>query len=154
MIDALVILAGVSAGLAATAAMTLIEIYFWKRWGIAGVFEWHENQVLAYRFFRLDPNRLHFAGIFFLHFANGGLGGLALLISIAFIPQLLSIPILILGVLYGLFLWTLTLAPIHKPITGLHPWKHPLGKGPALASIGGHAVYGLVLGIILLIAVH
>jgi hypothetical protein len=38
------------------------------------------------------------------------------------------------------------LAPIHKPITGLHPWNRPLGKGPALASLGGHALYGLMLG--------
>src|SRR3712207_6919415 len=31
-----------------------------------------------------------------------------------------------------------TLVPIHKPITGLHPWNHPLGHWPAIASLIGH----------------
>ena len=95
--------------------------------------------------------RLNFPGIFLLHFINGGLGGVGLLLAIEFIPQLNAIPILLLGVFYGLLLWILTLPPIHKPITGLHPWNHPLGKSPALASLGGHALYGLVLGNIFLI---
>ena len=114
------------AGLAATTAMTLIESPFWKRWKLIGVLEWHENQVLISKFCRLDVNELNFPGIFLLHFVNGGLGGLGLLLAIEFIPQLISIPILILGILYGFFLWILTLAPIHKPITGIHPWNHPL----------------------------
>ena len=52
------------------------------------------------------------------------------------------------GTLYGFVLWLLTLVPIHKPITGLSPWNHPLGHLPALASLGGHIVYGIVLGAI------
>lgn len=54
----------------------------------------------------------------------------------------------LLGVLYGSILWLLTLAPIHKPITGLSPWNHPLGHSPALASFAGHLVYGIVLAAI------
>jgi hypothetical protein len=145
---------GLAASLAATTAMTLVEIPFWKKWGIKGVLEWHENQVLVSKLFGVDQSRLDFPGIFLLHFANGSMGGLALLFAIEFVPQLLSIPVMILALLYGLFLWVLTLAPIHKPITGLHPWNHPLGKGPALVSLGGHAIYGLVLGTIFLLAIY
>jgi hypothetical protein len=38
------------------------------------------------------------------------------------------------------------LIPIHKPITRLSPFNHPLGHVPAFASLGGHIVYGVVLG--------
>jgi hypothetical protein len=50
------------------------------------------------------------------------------------------------GIPDGIFLWLLTLVPIHKPITGFSPWNHPFGRLPALASLGGHVVYGIVLG--------
>jgi hypothetical protein len=135
------------AGIIATAAMTLVELVFWRKWKLIGVLEWHENQILISKFFRLDVKKLNFPGIFFLHFLNGGLGGVGLAIAILLIPLHLNmISIYPLGLLYALFLWLLTLAPIHKPITGLDPFNHPLGRGPALASIGGHLLYGLVLG--------
>jgi hypothetical protein len=38
---------------------------------------------------------------------------------------------------------------IHKPITGLSPWRHPLGKWPVMASLEGHIVYGFILGFII-----
>ena len=67
---------GLLAGAASTAIMTLTEIPSWKRWGLHGVFEWHENQVLYSKFFKPDKSQINFPGIFFLHFVNGGLGGL------------------------------------------------------------------------------
>ncbi len=146
------ILFGFIAGIAATTAMTLAELIFWKKWKLAGILEWHENQVLVSKFLKLDVKKLNFPGIFFLHFLNGGLGGVGLVIVVILVPQISLIPIIPLAVLYGFFLWVVTLAPIHKPITGLHPWNHPLGRGPALASLGGHALYGLILGIALTIA--
>jgi hypothetical protein len=53
--------------------------------------------------------------------------------------------------MYGFILWIITLVPIHKPITGLSPWNHPLGHMPALASLGGHILYGLTLGYIIFV---
>ncbi|HEY0579479.1 MAG TPA: hypothetical protein VGC75_02120, partial [Candidatus Nitrosocosmicus sp.] len=53
---------------------------------------------------------------------------------------------IIFGIAYGILLWTLTLLPIHKPITGLSIWNHPLGKGPTIISICGHLLYGGILG--------
>src|ERR687897_618572 len=66
--------------------MTLTEIPSWKRWGLHGVFEWHENQVLSNRLLRHLSNysgrkekktTIHFKGIFSLHFLNGTLAGIA-----------------------------------------------------------------------------
>ena len=53
-----------------------------------------------------------------------------------------------LGLVYGLLVWIVTLAPIHKPITGLSIIHHPLGYFPTLISIGGHVLYGLTLGLV------
>jgi ribose/xylose/arabinose/galactoside ABC-type transport system permease subunit len=139
------------AGIVSTAMMTLTEIPSWKRWGLHGVFEWHENQaIITYVFHLSDNKKIHFREIFFLHFLNGILAGIAFpfIISLLdFSAIVISLPLL--GILYGFILWILTLIPIHKPITGFSPWNHPLGHRPALVSLGGHIVYGFVLGLII-----
>jgi hypothetical protein len=144
-IDLSTILSSLFAGFVSTGVMTILEIPFWKRWGLTGILEWHENQILTCKFFRLASHNLHFWGIFLLHFLNGSLGGMGLLLAFILIPTLKEIPLLPLGVLYGFFLWILTLVPIHKPITGINPWNHPLGKGPAVVSLVGHTIYGITL---------
>ena len=42
-----IILSGLISGIVATAVMTVTEIPSWRKWGLLGVFEWHENQVLS-----------------------------------------------------------------------------------------------------------
>jgi hypothetical protein len=142
--------------------MTLTEIPSWRRWGLYGVFEWHENQILSNRLlgsfsYRVckDENKttIHFKGIFFLHFINGSLAGIAFPYLVYFVLAPLGVPdiaqVYLPGILYGSILWFITLAPIHKPITGLSLWNNPLGHLPALASFGGHLVYGIVLAAII-----
>jgi hypothetical protein len=145
------LLIGLLGGIVSTVLMTLTEIPSWKRWGLHGVFEWHENQVITKRLFRLpnDNNKIHFKGVFFFHFLNGTLAGIAFPFIVgSFFTTLVnsSTALLLLGLLYGFVLWIITLIPIHKPITGLSPFNHPLGRMPAFASLGGHIVYGVVLG--------
>jgi hypothetical protein len=130
--------------------MTILEIPFWKRWGLTGILEWHENQILSIKFFRLSPSNIHFAGIFFLHFLNGSLGGVGILLGMVLLPFLTEIHPLILGPLYGLLLWVLTLLTIHKQLTGINPFKHPLGYGPVTVSFAGHMIYGLSLAWLIL----
>jgi hypothetical protein len=151
------LLIGLLGGIVSTVIMTLTEIPSWKRWGLPGVFEWHENQVITRRLFKLsnDNNNINFKGVFFFHFLNGTLAGIAFPFIIAsFFTTLVisSTSLLLLGLLYGFALWIITLVPVHKPITGLSPFNHPLGHMPALASIGGHIVYGLVLGFMMIFA--
>jgi hypothetical protein len=145
---------GAIGGLLGTLVMSAIEIIPWRKWGLSGVFEWHENQILIAKFLRLenddDDNRLHYLGIFGLHFINGLLGGMGFYFAITFIDYLAILPLPLLGILYSFFLWVVTLVPIHKPITGLHPWNHPLGHWPAIASLAGHFAYGLVMSLLFL----
>ena len=145
------IYSGLVSGIVATAVMTMSEIPSWRKWGLWGVFEWHENQILSTRFFHIARNQLNFKYIFFLHFLNGSLAGIAFSVMLS----ILNIPItqdytLALSVLYGFTLWITTLVPIHKPITGHSLWNHKLGHLPSIASFIGHLVYGLVLGIVLM----
>ena len=145
------IYSGLVSGIIATAVMTMSEIPSWRKWGLWGVFEWHENQILSTRFFHIARNQLNFKYIFFLHFLNGSLAGIAF----SLILSILNIPItqdytLALSVLYGFILWIVTLVPIHKPITGHSLWNHKLGHLPSIASFIGHLIFGLVLGIVLM----
>jgi hypothetical protein len=66
--------------------MTLTEIPSWKKWGLHGVFEWHENEIITSRLFfsRFSNAKRNtkktgdqFRGIFFFHFLNGALAGIA-----------------------------------------------------------------------------
>ena len=144
---------GAVGGLLGTLVMSTIEIIPWRKWGLSGVFEWHENQILIAKFLRLendDDGGFHYLGIFGLHFINGLLGGMGFYFAITFIDYLAILPLPLLGILYSFFLWVVTLVPIHKPITGLHPWNHPLGHWPAIASLAGHFAYGLVLSLLFL----
>jgi hypothetical protein len=133
------------AGLVATLVMTIIEIPAWKRFGLRGVLEWHENQVLSTKFFRLAESDLHIKGIFLLHFVNGGLGGVGFALVLVIFPFAAS-SVILAGVAYGVFLWVVTLIPMHKPITGIIPWRHPDGNLPMITSLIGHLAYGVVIG--------
>jgi hypothetical protein len=146
---------GLIGGLVSTAMMTLTEILPWRKWRLYGVFEWHENQVITRKLFSNSNDKkepIHFKGIFFFHFLNGTLAGIAFpFIITSLFPSFINdiVSLLLIGILYGFIVWIVTLIPIHKPITGLSPWNHPLGRWPAVASLGGHIVYGFILGLII-----
>jgi hypothetical protein len=151
------VLTGFLSGIVATIVMTLTEIPSWKKWGLHGVFEWHENQILSRRFLNIqNRNKVHFKAVFFLHFLNGVLAGIAypFIIPLFEFLNIGSIPVYLLRISYGFVLWMLTLVPIHKPITGLSPWNHPLGHLPVIASLGGHIVYGFILVIMYITIIH
>lgn len=146
---------GLIGGLVSTAMMTLAEIPSWKKWHLQGVFEWHENQEITRKLLSISNDEMktiHIKGIFFFHFLNGTLVGIAFpFIITSLFPSFINdiVYLLLIGILYGFIVWIVTLIPIHKPITGLSPWNHPLGKWPAIASLGGHIVYGFILGLII-----
>jgi hypothetical protein len=97
---------GLLDGTASTAIMTLTEIPSWRRCGLHGVFEWHENQVITRRLFKLpnENNNIHFKGILFFHFLNGILAGIAFTFIVAFFFTgfiYSGVSLLLLGTLYG-----------------------------------------------------
>lgn len=150
MTDYYTVLVSFFGGLVSTLIMTIYEIPFWKKWGLEGILEWHENQILFTKLFKLGQNKTIFFGIFFLHFLNGGLGGLGFLLLLFLFPDFANY-LIYSGLLYGVALWVITLIPIHKPITGINPFNHPLGFGPALISLTGHLIYGATLSFFFLL---
>jgi hypothetical protein len=151
-----IIFSGLFSGIVATAIMTLSEIPSWRKWGLPGVFEWHENQLLSIRLFHIPRNKLDFKYIFFLHIINGLLAGIAYPLILSILDIFISsdyVHSLILSLVYGFVLWTVTLVPIHKPITGYPVWNHYLGHFPSIASLMGHLIYGLVLGTVIIIMI-
>ena len=78
-----------------------------------------------------------------------GWGGIGFYYLLTLIPSLITVAVFV-GIIYGLLLWVLTLLPIHKPITGIDPFKHPLGLGPAITSLTGHILYGVILSVLIL----
>jgi hypothetical protein len=143
--DVYSIFLGFVGGLFSTLLMIFVEIPSWKKWGLWGVLEWHENQVITAKVLKSPSTKIHFRGIFALHFLNGGLGGIGFLLLLWLFPAGVS-QIILSSIIYGFFLWIVTLVPIHKPITGVSLWRHPLGHLPVLTSLIGHFVYGAVLG--------
>lgn len=145
------IFSGLVSGIVATVVMTVTEIPSWRKWGLQGVFEWHENQLLSAIFFHIPREKISIKYIFFLHFLNGSLAGIAftLILSILDIPITRDY-VLVSSVVYGFMLWIVTLVPIHKPITGYSVWNHQLGHLPSIASLIGHVIYGFVLGIVIM----
>jgi uncharacterized membrane protein YagU involved in acid resistance len=149
-----IIFVGIIAGLISTAMMTIFEIPFWRLFGIQGILEWHENQILVSRVLKKIKKRerdtVCYTGILLLHIINGTAASIVFPLVNLFFTSLFSQNefrlSIIFGIAYGILLWTLTLLPIHKPITGLSIWNHPLGKGPAIISICGHLIYGITLG--------
>ncbi len=137
------VISGMEAGVASTAIMTALQTVFWKRWGLKGVLEWHENQMIWSRLRGRDPSAMSAFGIFFLHFINGSLAAAPYPVVLGAVPSLASAPFVATGVVYGILLWIFTLLPIHRQITGVSLGSHPQGRGPVYASLIGHLVYGL-----------
>ena len=141
-VDPLSLLRGLFAGLVATGPMLIVEIPLWRRFGLRGVFEWHEiHESLARRTGRQVESlgTLDIA----LHFAAGGLAGV--LFALAVSVGILTVPLPLQGLVLGLMMWLLTLL-IHGSITGVRPFRNDMGLGPATGSLVGHLVFGSVLG--------
>jgi hypothetical protein len=124
--------------------MSLMEYPIWWRWGMEGVSEWHLNQALMARLLHRPPKDLVFQGLIF-HFMHGGLAGIIFALILPILS--LRIPILETSVSYGLLLWVIAIL-IMKPITGIGFRNHPMRLLPLVVSLGGHLLYGIVLGLV------
>lgn len=139
---------GIEVGFVATLVMSIYQYPFFRRWGIMGVPEWHENAYISsWLFIHKLPGQLVYRGLIF-HLINGVIPAIFftwLMSSFGHMGPLL----MIVGIVYGVLLWIFTLAPIHHPITGVKLREHPLGWAPIYVSVMGHAIYGLTLAVML-----
>jgi len=136
------IFTGLVAGLVSTAAMSLTEYPIWRRWGMEGVSEWHLNQALMARLLHRPPQDLVLQGLI-LHFVHGGLAGIIFALILPVFSQ--RIPLVEAGIAFGLFLWVIAML-IMKPVTSVGFRNHPMRR--LLVSLGGHLLYGILLGLV------
>ena len=142
--DATFLLRGVLAGVVATFFMLPVEVLAFQRFGIRGVFEWHEVRSAVFRV-RRKPNARREL-VFALHLLAGGVAGLLFAIAISLLGP--GLHLLLMGLGFGGLLFLLTL-DVHFEITGVHPWENEMGRGPAVASAAGHLLYGAALGLLM-----
>ncbi len=135
---------GLLYGFLATIPMTLFELFPYTAFGLEGVFEWHENRSILKK---LSVNHGK-AGILFLHFLNGSIAAIPYPFILGYLNVSSTSERFLFSIAYGLVVWLATLYPIHKPLTGMDPFRHPLGKKPLLYSIAGHVIYGVGLGVV------
>jgi uncharacterized membrane protein YagU involved in acid resistance len=107
-----------------------------------GVSEWHLNQALMARLLHRPPQDLVFQGLI-LHFVHGVVAGIVFVLILPIFTQ--GIPVVEAGVAFGLLLWVIAML-IMKPVTGFR--NHPLRLSPLLVSLGGHLLYGILLGFV------
>jgi hypothetical protein len=134
---------GFAGGLAATGAMTALELVLIPRYGLEGVLEWHENQTIMGRLLHRPAAQLRNQGLL-LHFLHGGLAGIIFAYVAFVVPQLSSV---MAAILFGFLLWLIGLS-IHRWITGIDPLRHPKGSAPPLISLAAHLLYGAILGML------
>lgn len=146
-----IILYGFSIGVVATGIMSIENVFAWKIWGLKGVLEWHESQSMVNKVLsNSNQDVLRLNGLI-IHFFNGGLLAIPFTLLVTYFPVLITS--ILYSVLYALLVWFITLAPIHKFLTGDSLLNHPLGKLPIFFSIIGHILYGLTLGALLSIEI-
>ena len=138
------VLWGILAGLVATVAALPFEAYAYHRWGIRGVFEWHEVHASLFGF---QSRRAHRLGTLVGHGSAGALAGGAFALGTSWLR--LPVPLPVQGLGLGFLMWVVTLV-VHEGITAVPPLRNGMGGGPAGASLAGHLAYGAALGLLLI----
>ena len=136
------VIIGLISGIFPTIVMSIFEFPFYKIWGIKGVYELHESEMMVCKLMkRKFQNNISHMGIL-THLLNGSLLSVPFVI---FINLTNTNPSIIIGILYSVVIWLVTLLPVHKLITGESISENPYGYQPALVSIIGHFIYGIML---------
>ena len=133
---------GFIAGILPTVVMSISEYPFYKKWGIKGVYEFHESEMMFCKLTNREfKNKISSFGLL-THMINGSL----LSIPFVFYINLTNtLPTILLGIIYAIVVWIVTLLPVHKLITGESLRDNPFGYKPVLVSVFGHAIYGFIL---------
>jgi hypothetical protein len=127
----------------ATFFMSIFGFLAYIKWGLRGSLELFESQrmydILMKKIIKYELTN---HGIL-IHIINGWLLGLPFLLLVYF--DILSSELIIWGIFYGIVVWVLTLAPVHKFLTKDSIISHPLGIYPIMISLIGHITYGFVI---------
>jgi|SRR5207302_2415387 len=141
------------AGLVAAICMTIVELPFWKKWGMEGVAEWQVNSVIVSIFIRKFSNRKvsipKSVGMHLLHGAALGIVFRALLALLGTATPASSI--LTYAILYSGVLWIIS--PFLSRSLFERAGGFRMAKRGLAVSFLAHNVYGVFLGLLIPIIV-
>src|SRR2546427_9187677 len=137
------------AGLVAAICMTIVEVPFWKKWGIEGVAEWQVNSVIVSMLIRKFSNRgvsvSMSVGMHLLHGAALGIVFRVLLVLLG--TAIPASSILTYAIVYSGVLWVIS--PFLS--TGLFERAggfRMTNRGLAVSFLA-HGIYGVFLGLLI-----
>src|SRR5713101_6696520 len=107
MSPVLELLAACFAGLVAAICMTIVEIPFWKRWGMEGVAEWQVNSVIVWVLIRKFTRRRVVSSMSVaMHLFHGAALGILFLVVLDLSRTTVMLPsVLVYAIVYSSLLW-------------------------------------------------
>ena len=136
-------------GLVAAICMTIVELPFWKKWGIEGVAEWQVNSVIVTTLIRKFSNRR--VGISMsvgMHLFHGAALGIVFRVLPALLGTAVPAPsILIYAIVYSGLLWIIS--PFLSRSLFERAGGFKMTKRGLAVSFLAHNVYGVFLGLLI-----
>jgi len=144
VIDLLVsLLLAAPAGFLAAVLITVVELPFWKRWGMSGVAEWQVNQVLVSKLLKKSNARYSVAS----HLFHGTILGGVFRAILFYFPSGNEMLILTESLVFSLILWLIT--PLATKSLFENAGGIKITRIGIVSSLTSHLVYGIALGLLL-----
>ncbi len=148
------LLAASLAGLVAAICMTLVEIPFWKKWGMEGVAEWQVNSVIVWVLIRKFTRRRVVSSMSVaMHLFHGAALGFLFLVLLDLSQTAILLPlVLVYAIVYSSLLWMVSPYLTRKLFTSLGGFR--ITREGLAVSFLGHIIYGIFLGFLIVIFVE
>jgi hypothetical protein len=149
MSPVLELLAACFAGLLAAICMTLVEIPFWKKWGMEGVAEWQVNSVIVWVLIRkFTRRRVGSSMSVAMHLFHGAALGTLFLVLLDYSRTTILLPlVLVYAVVYSGLLWMVSPFLTRKLFEAAGGFR--IARKGLAVSLLAHLVYGSFLGVLI-----
>ena len=147
------LLAACLAGLVAAICMTLVEIPFWRKWGIEGVAEWQVNSVIVWVLIRKFTRRGVVTSMSVaMHLFHGAVLGPLFLAPLYLSKTATVLPmILVYALAYSVLLWIFSPYLTRNLFASVGGFR--MTREGLTVSFLAHVIYGIVLGFLISILV-
>jgi hypothetical protein len=147
------LLTALLAGLVAAICMTLVEIPFWKKWGMEGVAEWQVNSVIVWVLIRKFTRRRVVTSMSVaMHLFHGAVLGFLFFVILDLSQTSILLPsILVYAIVYSILLWIVSPYLTRKFFASLGGFR--ITREGLTVSFLGHVIYGIFLGFLVMIFV-
>src|SRR6266704_2121851 len=130
------------AGLVAGIFMTLVEIPFWRKWGMEGVAEWQVNSVIVWVMIRKFTRRRVVTSMSVaMHLFHGAVLGLLFLVLLDLSQTASVLPMVL---VYALLLWIISPYLTRNLFASVGGFR--ITRQGLTVSFLGHIIYGVFLG--------